>query len=50
MGIFMIAAWCLWEERNGYIFNNIHPSLATWKNSFKASVKEHLIRIKSTLH
>jgi hypothetical protein len=50
MDIFLIAAWCLWKERNDYIFNNAPPSLATWKRSFKAAVKEHFIRIKSSLH
>ena len=50
MEIFMIGAWCLWNERNDFIFNNKSPSLATWKSSFKATVKGHLVRIKQNLH
>jgi hypothetical protein len=50
MDIFMIGAWCLWKERNDYIFNRKPPCLATWKVSFKARVLDHLVRIKPNLH
>jgi len=50
MEIFLVAAWCLWNERNGFIFNNKSPSLAAWKASFRAIVSDHLIRIKNNLH
>jgi hypothetical protein len=35
MEIFMIAAWCLWNERNVLIFNGKAPRVASWKASFK---------------
>jgi hypothetical protein len=31
MEIFMIAAWCIWTERNKLIFSNKPPGLSTWK-------------------
>jgi hypothetical protein len=34
MEVFMIAAWCIWNERNAWIFNGKTPSLAAWKLSF----------------
>jgi hypothetical protein len=50
MEIFMIGAWCIWNERNDLIFNGTPPCLAAWKSAFKAQVSEHLIRIKASLH
>ena len=50
MDIFFIGAWCLWNERNDYIFKNKPPSLATWKASVKDTVTNHLIRIKQCYH
>jgi hypothetical protein len=50
MEIFMIGAWCIWNERNDLIFNGKPPCLAAWKSAFKAQVSEHLIRIKASLH
>ena len=50
MEVFMIGAWCLWNERNDFIFNGKAPCLAAWKSSFKAEVSRHLIRIKKNLH
>lgn len=26
-------AWCIWNERNDFIFNGKAPSLASWKSS-----------------
>jgi hypothetical protein len=45
MDLFMIAAWCIWKERNDYIFNHKPPSISNWKQSFKNEVKLHLYRI-----
>jgi hypothetical protein len=50
MEIFMLGAWCIWNERNDLIFNGKPPCLAAWKLAFKAQVSEHLIRIKASLH
>jgi hypothetical protein len=50
MEIFMIGAWCIWNERNDLIFNGKPPCLAAWKSAFKAQVSEHLIRIEASLH
>jgi hypothetical protein len=50
MEIFMIGAWCIWNERNDLIFNGKPPCLVAWKSAFKAQVSEHLIRIKASLH
>jgi hypothetical protein len=50
MEVFLIAAWCLWNERNGVIFNKKVPSLGSWKDAFKEETKLLLYRIKSSLH
>jgi hypothetical protein len=50
MKIFMIGAWCIWNERNDLIFNGKPQCLAAWKLAFKAQVSDHLIRIKASLH
>jgi hypothetical protein len=50
MEIFMIGAWCLWNETNDLIFNGKPPCLAAWKSAFKAQASNHLIRIKASLH
>ncbi|KAG2660501.1 hypothetical protein PVAP13_1KG445405, partial [Panicum virgatum] len=38
MEIFMIGAWCIWNERNDYVFNNKVPNFSSWKSSFKPEV------------
>jgi hypothetical protein len=43
MEVFMIAAWCIWNERNAWIFNGKTPSLAAWKLS-------HLHKISLVFH
>jgi hypothetical protein len=46
MEIFMIGAWCIWNERNALIFDGI----GSWKAVFKKEVNEHLFKIKQRLH
>lgn len=50
MEIFLIGAWCLWNERNNLIFNRKVPSLSSWKATFKKEVTDHFFRIKQNLH
>ena len=50
MEIFMVAAWCIWNERNALIFNGKAPSVASWKPSFKREIESHLCKIKQILH
>jgi hypothetical protein len=50
MEVFLVGAWCLWNERNGFIFNNKVPNFASWKAAVKTEVSAHLIRIKHSLH
>jgi hypothetical protein len=48
--VFLVGAWCLWNERNGFIFSNKVPNFASWKAAVKTEVSAHLIRIKHSLH
>jgi hypothetical protein len=50
MEVFMIAAWCLWNERNSLVFNGRAPGLNSWLISFKKEVEAHLFRIKNIFH
>ena len=50
MEVFLIAAWCLWNERNAVIFNTRPPSMSSWKAEFQREVKLHLYKIKPSLH
>jgi len=40
----MTAVWCVWKERNAYIFSNKVPSVAAWKALFTQEVKLQLCR------
>jgi hypothetical protein len=44
MDLFLIAAWCIWTERNDFIFSNHVPSTAAWKARFISEVRLHLCR------
>jgi hypothetical protein len=33
MEIYWIGAWCLWNEKNDYIFKSKAPSIAVWRSS-----------------
>lgn len=50
MEIFMVVAWCLWNERNALVFNGKAPSLSSWKLVFQREIEVHLFRIKPVLH
>jgi hypothetical protein len=50
MEVFMIAAWCLWNERNSLVFNGRAPGLSSWLLAFKKEVEVHLFRIKPVFH
>jgi hypothetical protein len=50
MEIFMIGAWCIWNERNALIFYGKIPRIGSWKAVFKKEVNEHLFKIKQSLH
>jgi hypothetical protein len=32
--IVILACWCIWKQRNGWIFKNIRPTFRRWKSSF----------------
>lgn len=44
-----IAAWCILNERNAWIFNGKTPSLAAWKLSFINEVKTSFTQDQSSL-
>jgi hypothetical protein len=48
--IVMIGAWCIWNERNAFIFNGKAPNISVWKRTFREEVLVHFCRIKPTLH
>jgi hypothetical protein len=50
MEIVMIGAWCIWKERNDFIFNGRIPSVSSWKVAFKKEVLDHFCRIKPSLY
>jgi hypothetical protein len=48
MEIFWIGAWCLWNEKNDYIFKSKAPSIAVWR-SFKEDKCSSFIHILETV-
>jgi hypothetical protein len=44
--IVIISCWCIWKQRNGWIFKNIRPTFRGWKSSFFHEVSLLLYRIK----
>jgi hypothetical protein len=47
--IFTCAAWNIWKERNGFIFNQQGPSLSRWGVRFKSDLMLHQYRVKPSL-
>ena len=39
MEVFMVAAWCLWNERNAVVFSGRTPSLSSWNVAFKKEIE-----------
>jgi hypothetical protein len=50
MEVFMIGAWCIWNERNAFIFYGRAPNFNSWKAAFKKEITEHLFKIKQSSH
>jgi hypothetical protein len=44
--IVIIACWCIWKQRNGWIFKNIRPTFRRWKSSFVQEVTMLKHRVK----
>ena len=34
MEVFIISAWCIWKQRNGFVFDNRPPTIDNWKSNF----------------
>ncbi len=43
MELFLLAAWSIWKERNGLIFQGIQPSVSNWVKILKSDLSLHLI-------
>jgi hypothetical protein len=46
MEIFIIAAWELWNLRNGRIFEGNSASLTLWTLKFKEQIIRHFYRVR----
>jgi hypothetical protein len=44
--IVIIACWCIWKQRNGWIFKNIRPTFRRWRSSFVHEVTMLKHRVK----
>lgn len=47
--IFFLAAWHIWKQRNGLIFENIQPTFQSWESLFMREVLLHLCRMKDPI-
>ncbi len=47
--IFFLAAWHIWKQRNGFIFQNIQPSFQAWRSLFIKEVLLHMCRMNDPL-
>ena len=45
MGIFLVAAWSLWKERNNNYFRKVTPSISSWKARFVADFSNIVHRL-----
>ena len=34
MEVFIISTWCIWKQRNGFVFDNRPPTIDNWKSNF----------------
>jgi hypothetical protein len=48
MELFLLAAWNIWKERNGLIFQGIQPSVTNWLANLKLDLNLHLIRFRES--
>jgi hypothetical protein len=44
--ITILDCWCIWKQRNGWIFNGITPSFRSWKASFVYEISLLMHRVK----
>lgn len=49
MEVFILAAWHIWKQTNGQIFEQINPYFADWKRKFKDEVALHMHGVKNDL-
>ena len=50
MELFLLAAWNIWKERNGLIFQGIQPSITSCLANLKSDLSLHLIRFRESDH
>jgi hypothetical protein len=47
--IVILACWCIWKQRNGWIFKSIRPTFRRWKASFIHEVTMLKHRVKDDI-
>jgi hypothetical protein len=47
MDILAVIVWCIWKQRNDFIFRNIATSFLSWKDSFNDMLKLQMLRFNS---
>jgi hypothetical protein len=45
--IVIISCWCIWKQRNGWIFKNIRPTFRSWRSCFIHEVTMLKHRVKN---